>query len=375
VSPSPSTEPKKGTSLPKVVIQDLKRGDFRHTVHRDLKDVYHFYLDEDERAHVASMRKPARWWVVGGRVARGLLLNLSPTRRILLLASVILAIQDDIQFSGSDWQFKIDLSGPAFLLLLFILLLELKDKLLARNELETGRAVQMALLPAESPVFSGWDIWLYTRPANDVGGDLVDYLPLREGRLGLALGDVAGKGLGAALLMAKLQATLRALATQVSSLAELGSMMNEIFWRDQVAGRYATLAYLELGQGSGAVRVLNAGHLPPFIVGRGGYQEMEPSSPPIGILPGSNFVEQRITLNMGEMLFVYSDGVTEARNEAGEFFGDERLTRLLPRLAGLSSEDAADLVLAEVHRFMGEERYPDDLSLIVLRRTDGDRAP
>src|SRR5262249_3903875 len=147
VSPSPSTKPKKkddptkGPSLPKVVIQDLKRGDFRHTVRRDLKDVYHFYLDEDERARVASMRKPARCRVVVGRVARGLLLNLSPTRRILLLVSVILAPQDDITFGGKDWTFKIDLSGLAFLLLLFILLLELKDKLLARNELETGRAV------------------------------------------------------------------------------------------------------------------------------------------------------------------------------------------------------------------------------------------
>jgi serine phosphatase RsbU (regulator of sigma subunit) len=368
VSQSPSTEPKKGTSLPKVVIQDLKRGDFRHTVRRDLKDVYHFYLDEDERARVASLRKPARWWVVAGRVARGLLLNLSPTRRILLLGSVILALQDDIEFHGTDWTFKIDLSGVAFLLLLFILLLELKDKLLARNELETGRVVQLALLPAESPVFQGWDIWLYTRPANDVGGDLVDYLPVGD-RLGVALGDVAGKGLGAALLMAKLQATLRALATQVSSLAELGSRMNEIFWRDQVAGRYATLAYLELAEGSGTVRVLNAGHLPPFIIGPNTYKEMEPSSPPIGILPGSNFVEQRITLNLGETLFVYSDGVTEARNEAGEFFGEERLTRLVPHLAGLPSKSAADLVLADVERFMGEERYSDDLSLIVLRRT------
>jgi len=364
------TDPTKGPSLPKVVIQDLQRGDFRHTVRRDLKDVYHFYLDEDERARVASMRKPARWWVVAGRVAMGLLLNLSPTRRILLLVSVILALQDDIDFSNSDWTFKIDLSGPAFLLLLFILLLELKDKLLARNELETGRAVQIALLPAESPVFPGWDIYLYTRPANDVGGDLVDYLPIGDTRLGLALGDVAGKGLGAALLMAKLQATLRALATDVASLAELGRTMNEIFWRDQVAGRYATLAYLELAQASNTVRVLNAGHLPPFIISRSACKEMEPSSPPIGILPGSNFVEQRVTLIPGETLFVYSDGVTEARNESGEFFGEDRLSRLLPRLPGLSSEDAADLVLAEVHRFMGEERYPDDLSLIVLRRTD-----
>jgi len=97
---------------------------------------------------------------------------------------------------------------------------------------------------------------------------------------------------------------------------------------------------------------------------------MEPSSQPIGILPDARFVEQEISLAPGETVLVYSDGVTEARNDAGEFFGEERLNRLVPRLAGLTSKSAADLVLAEVEDFMGEERYPDDLSLIVLRRLE-----
>jgi phosphoserine phosphatase RsbU/P len=370
VTQQTSTGPTKSPSLPRIVIQDIRRGDFRHTVKRDLRDLYRFYLDEDTRAHLASMHRVKRGLVMTWWLAKSLILNLNPTRRLLLLISILLAMQGDIIFRDEKVDFRIDLGLPAFLLLLFILMLELKDKLLARNELETGRAVQMALLPSDSPSFPGWDIWLYTRPANDVGGDLVDYLAIGETRLGLALGDVAGKGLGAALLMAKLQATLRALATEAPSLSELGATMNEIFWRDQVAGRYATLVYLELVAGSDTVRLLNAGHLPPFIIGRDTCREMEPSSQPIGILPGAHFMEQQIPIRLGETMLVYSDGVTEARNGTGEFFGEERLAPLLPRLAGLPSKSAADLVLAEVERFMGEERYPDDLSLIVLRRTE-----
>lgn len=362
----------KQTSLPKVVIQDLRRGDFQYTVRRDIRDVYVFYLDEDRRARLASMNRFARFWVLLAWLAREVILNLSPARRILLLASALMALQDDLVFQGDGMTFRLDLSGLGYVLLLFILLLELKDKLLARGELETGRAVQMSLLPSESPAFPGWDIWLYTQPANDVGGDLVDYLNIDESRLGLALGDVAGKGLGAALLMAKLQATLRALATEAPSLAQLGESMNEIFWRDQVAGRYATLAYLELQTGSKSVRLLNAGHLPPFVITPDACRELEPSSQPIGILPGARFVEQTFTVQAGETVLVYSDGVTEARNGSGEFFGDERLAALLPRLHGLPARAAADLVLGEVRRFMGEERYPDDLSLIVLRRLGSD---
>ena len=172
--------------------------------------------------------------------------------------------------------------------------------------------------------------------------------------------------------MAKLQATLRALATEATSLAELGESMNEIFWRDQVAGRYATLAYLELRMGSKNVRLLNAGHLPPFIITREACRELEPSSQPIGILPGARFLEQTFTVETGETILVYSDGVTEARNAAGEFFGDERLVALLPRLRGLPAHEAAGILLGEVRGFMGEERYADDLSLIVLRRVASD---
>jgi len=244
-----------------------------------------------------------------------------------------------------------------FALLLFILMLELKDKLLAQSELEEGRAVQRALMPKTNPSVPGWDLWLMTKPANEVGGDLVDYLELGKNRFGVALGDVAGKGLKAALLMVKLQATLRALAADFSSLAELGRKLNTILRRDSLPDSFISLVYLELGPESDKVRLLNAGHLPP-------------GSAALGVLAGAVFVEQEIALQPGETLFVYSDGLTEARNEAGEFYGEERLTNLLPTLTGLSATDAGVRLMLEVERFIGEAKAHDDFSLVVLKRVE-----
>jgi len=132
---------------------------------------------------------------------------------------------------------NINVRSLGFVILLVILLLELKDKLVATDELAVGRAVQIAMLPRDNPVVSGWEIWLYTHPANEVGGDLVDYIKMDSDRWGIAIGDVAGKGLGAAMLMSKLQATLRALAPGFQELSDLGSEVNRIIYRDGLRNR------------------------------------------------------------------------------------------------------------------------------------------
>ena len=208
------------------------------------------------------------------------------------------------------------------------------NKLLAQHELETGRAVQFALMPAQHPTLPGWETWLYTCPANEVGGDLVDYLMVRENTLGITLGDVAGKGLGAALFMAKIQATVRAIAPNFDSLAELGEEVNHIFRRDGLPGRFVSLVYLEVVPNQGQVRVLNAGHFPPIVIRREAIDEMPKGAPALGLMPNAPFMEQSTSLEVGDLLLVYSDGVTEARNEEGEFFDDERLKALLPTLRG-----------------------------------------
>jgi sigma-B regulation protein RsbU (phosphoserine phosphatase) len=234
--------------------------------------------------------------------------------------------------------------------------------------------VQLALMPERSPVVPGWALWLFTRPANDVGGDLVDSIGLKDGKLGLVLGDVSGKGLGAALLMAKLQATLRAFATEVGSLADLGAHVNRILCRDGLPGRFATLVFLELDPGSGKVKLLNAGHMPPYIVRGEGYESLPSVAPVVGILSEASYVEQSLELASSQLLLVYSDGLTEAVNSKDEFFGEERLQALLAGLGGLSAKAAGERLLTEVARFVGEERFTDDLSLVVIKRGDSSAA-
>ena len=351
------------------VISDFKRGDLRSSIHRDFRELYQFYLDDPERARLASMRRLHRWFHVTFWLLKKLILRLPPARRFLLLVCLFLLVYGNFSFSTRNFQFDFHMSIVSFVLLLVILMLELKDKLLARDELEVGRAVQLALMPTRNPKLEGWDIWLFTRPANDVGGDLVDYLEDHHGNLGLVLGDVSGKGLGAALLMAKLQSTMRALAPDCDTLSDLGEKTNIIFCRDGIPGRFATMVYMQIEPGSGTVRLLNAGHPPPILL-QGEKRESPPSvALPVGIFPDAVYKEQRIEIEPGGMLIAYSDGLTEARNAKMEFYGDGLFEALLPRLEDLSPEQAGALILEEVDRFVGEERPFDDLSLILIRRT------
>jgi phosphoserine phosphatase RsbU/P len=287
---------------------------------------------------------------------------------LLLLAFVALMQGNGILVTSGRFRVSVDVGWIGVLAILVILALELKDKLLAREELEAGRAVQMALMPEPTPVLPGWQIWLFTRPANDVGGDLVDYLRIDEQRACIVLGDVAGKGLPAALLMAKLQATLRALAPHSASLEEIGSGVNTILHRDGLPNRFATLVYLEVSPGSGHVRVLNAGHMPPFVVHAATTTALPRGSFALGLLRNATFAEQSVDLLDGETLVVYSDGVTEAMNAAGEFFGDERLVALLPSIARLPAAAAGERIVAAVDAFVGAAPRHDDLSVVILRR-------
>lgn len=353
----------------RTVIADLTRGGLQHTVRRDLEDLYAFYLDEGSRDRLRRMNALRRWLSVAGWLLKSLILRLSPARRLLVLISLLLVAQERMPFGVMDGVSLRAVLGPVGYLILFVvLMLELKDKLLARDEIQVGRAVQLALLPRQNPVLEGWDVWMFTRPANDVGGDLVDYLALGEDRLGLALGDVAGKGLGAALLMAKLQATLRACVTDGESMGELGRRLNGILYRDSVPERFATLVYLEIARGSSRVRLLNAGHLLPVIVRREGQDSPPPVAPPLGVMPGSTFTEQAVDLQPGDLLVAFSDGVTEARNRAGEFLGEGEFAASFGPLRGLSAEAAGLRILDDVDRFVGNEPPADDLSLILIRR-------
>jgi sigma-B regulation protein RsbU (phosphoserine phosphatase) len=297
-------------------------------------------------------------------------LRLTPFRRILFFIGLI-GFFTFGNFSsgpeGTELTLNISAVFTAFVFL-FILALELKDKLLAKTELEEGRAIQQALMPEQSPKVNGWDIWLFTRSANDVGGDLLDFIQVDENKFGIAVGDVAGKGLSAALMMAKLQSTIRALVYDFLSLESLGNKLNMIFHRDSPAKIFASLIYAEINSESGNVKFINAGHYPPIIARKGKVEQLDKNAPALGLIKEATFNKQLISLEQNNFMIIYSDGLTEAKNESGEFFGEAKLIELLKSRQMMTSQKLGEMIIADADLFMGKIPAHDDLTLAVLKK-------
>ena len=354
--------------LRQLLFKDLRPADLPRNFRLDLRQLYRFYLDEERRAQLAAMGRIRRSFKIVAWLLKSLLAKLSPGRRLALFASLVMCFIGKWRFGMRGEVFSTDLRLWGFLILLLVFMLEMMDKVLAKDEIEVARQVQLALLPSRHPQPEGLSLWSFMRPANDVGADLVDYIDLPGGRLGVVLGDVAGKGLGAALLTAKLQATLRALVPTCPSLSDLGAQLNTIIFRDGIDNRFVTLFYFEIDPASGRMRYLNAGHNPPFLLRESGIEALPASAIPLGMMEGTTYVESELLLRDGDTLVIYSDGLTEARSAGDEEFGAERLRSCMPRLRGLSAERGVRVIIDEVNAFLAGERPHDDLSLVVLAR-------
>lgn len=361
-----STEPK----ISKTIIDDFKQSDIKKGLRRDYKEMKEFFLDDERKKRLLSMGRLKRWLLTSWWLLKGLFFNLTPIRRLLFILSIflILTSRQVVIVGLGQAEVSTNLSLLGGILLIFIIMLELKDKLLAKTELSEGRSIQSALMPNQNPEIPGWDVWMYSRPANDVGGDLVDYLPLDSNKFGLSLADVSGKGLGAALFMAKLQATIRAIAPDYESLSEFIRKLNQIFHRDSIANRFASLLYLQIEAKKSNINYVNAGHFPPLIIEDGEIKELAKGDVALGLSPKSSYKEKSVVLNENDIFFVYSDGLTEAMNEASEFYGEQRLKNLLLQLNKYPAHHIGDNILKQIDSFMGEKDPTDDLSMIILKR-------
>ncbi len=349
------------------IRHDVQSGGHFDNIRREYRELRDFYIDTEKKSRLDEMNVIKRWIFFVWWLLKSMFFKLTPTRRLLLLLGIFFTNAGfTIQLGSARINDNTFLGG---ILILFVLLLELKDKLLAHSELESGRKVQQALAPERSPQISGWSVWLYSRPANEVGGDLVDFLRISDDRAGLIMADVAGKGLRAALLTAKLQATVRALASEHDSLAALCSKVNTIFHRDSLPSIFASLLYFEIAPNAGRVRFVNAGHMPPVFVSGPEAKELTRGELALGLSHKTAYAEQQIELRTGECLVAYSDGLSEAANEAGEFFGAERLNKLLTQIAHFDAQRIGETVINQVDRFVGDARTSDDLSLLVIKRS------
>ncbi len=326
--------------------------------------IVEFYLDDEQKEKLRRMSSFNRWLYTSWWVFKGMIDKLSHARRVMVIVGTVLLF---VEIRLQHFRGNFNLLG--YLLLILVLMLELKDKLLAKDELREGRAVQLALLPDSSPEVPGWDIWLYSRPANDVGGDLLDFIRIEENCWGLTLGDVSGKGLPAALLMAQLQSTLRAVLPFSTGNSDLLAKTNGIFNRYGLKKSFISLVFLSLRSDSAEISLVNAGHPAPLLLRRSRLEEMGRGGPAIGLSSELQVPGQKVELAPGESLLVYSDGLTEARDDEGRFFGSQRLHELLENSDRLSAAELGRKLLQAVEEFIQAAPPHDDLSLLIVRRS------
>jgi sigma-B regulation protein RsbU (phosphoserine phosphatase) len=249
-----------------------------------------------------------------------------------------------------------------------------------RRELEMCRQIQHQLLPASGRFFPFAEIEGISKPAREVGGDFFNYFALPGGDLAVVMGDVSGKGVPAALIMANLQATLRARLPHERDLGELARSLDLEIESTMQSESYVTLFLGILDHECYMLHYVNAGHNAQYVVrGSGRLERLESGGRPVGLLSGGDYTEDSVQLSPGDSLFLYTDGLVEVENERGESFGEERLEQLLVE----GRVDDPDQVLARIERESGEHQgrtlAADDVTMLVLRvgaRTAGlPRAP
>lgn len=304
--------------------------------------------------------------------------RLSPARRLLFAFGVPVLVLGWIHYLLGFGRVRVRVFPPiqswegwlliAASMLLVLLLLELRDKLSLKGDLEVARQIQFGLVPGEPSHKSGCAIHAAMRPANTVGGDYYDVIDLGGESTAIAVGDVAGKGMPAALLMAMLQGSLRTLISAGFRGAELVAKLNAHLFANIPSNRLVTFFYGEL-PGAGVLRYVNAGHNPPFVMRRGGgIERLDSNAMALGIVADAPFASGQVVLEPGDRLFLYTDGLTEAFDARDHEYGEERLLACLTRSRGLNDAALIEALQADVLAFCGPVRLRDDMTLMVVTR-------
>jgi sigma-B regulation protein RsbU (phosphoserine phosphatase) len=234
------------------------------------------------------------------------------------------------------------------------------------REIAEARAIQEKLLPREIPQMPGYEIATAWQSARLVGGDYFDILPLDDKTLGICIADVAGKGMPAALLMSNLQAAVRGLSSLSIAPDLLCSRLNSIVYRNTESDRFITFFYAHLDGSTRRLAYVNAGHNAPIVVrSDGSHERLRDGGAVLGVFAGRNYETGSAQLSAGDRVILFTDGVTEACNPAGEEFGEARLLRLLEDHRTLSANELQAKIIAVVAEFSGG-RWQDDATLLVL---------
>jgi phosphoserine phosphatase RsbU/P len=305
--------------------------------------------------------------------------KLSPARRVLLLAALVCLVLPHSGFevpggNGKVYAVEFDLHFWGALILLLLLILEIGDRVVMKRDLQIAREIQTWLLPGAPPQIPGIAIAYSTRPANTVAGDYYDVFPRpgrtpEDNRVVLAVADVAGKSIPAAMLMATFQASLKTLSTAQVALPQLAADMNRYACTNSQGGLRFTTAFLaEYDPARHTLDYINAGHNNPILRRAGGQIErLDVGGLPFGIMPDINYASASLTLAPGDWLIIFTDGLIEAENVNQDEYGETRLLSVLEAGKSLDPADLLKRLMVELDVFVGSTPQHDDVTCMLLK--------
>jgi sigma-B regulation protein RsbU (phosphoserine phosphatase) len=343
--------------------------------------LYQREVDWDVLRHETRLR---RFLKIGRALFWAMIMKLSPARRVFLLLALLFGVLALSTFHKGVSQGGTVVTPPGnitFVLfsvggLVFLLALELADRVTMKRDLEIAREIQHWLVPQAPPRVPGVDIAFSSRPANTVGGDYYDAFLLNGGspaptspRLLLVVADVAGKSVPAALLMATFQASLRSVASAATPLTEIVSRINDYACAHSLGGRRFTTAFFaEFNPAARTLTYIRAGHNVPILRRASGeFERLEEGDLPLGINPGTRFPSGSVTLGPGDLLVIFTDGVVEAVNERDQEFGEARLLDVLRATPAESAAATLQRLTSAVDAFARSTRQYDDITCLVFR--------
>ncbi|HEY3129265.1 MAG TPA: PP2C family protein-serine/threonine phosphatase [Acidobacteriota bacterium] len=335
---------------------------------------YALYSKEVDWASLEKESRSRQALKIGRALFWAMMMKLSPARRVFLLIALTFSVLalTNVRPLALPREAIILVAGGSLLLLLA---LELADRVTMKRDLEIAREIQRWLVPEAPPQIPGVDIAFATRPANTVAGDYYDAFlrtgdtePASSAHLLLAVADVAGKSVPAALLMATFQASLRTLALAPTSLLDLVSGLNRYACAHSLGGLRFTTAFLaELDPASRTLTYINAGHNAPVLLRLSrNVERLEAGGLPLGIKANTPYDSGTATLTSGDLLVIFTDGLVEAENEKEEEYSDQRLLEALNSMPEGSALEKLARLMASVDAFVGAARQHDDITCLVL---------
>lgn len=375
---------RKGPSFPESVgrfwgrvTEGMQIGELWKQFHSDARTSYRLYSQEVDATRGEGSPRGRHFIEVAKQFFWAFLEKLSPARRLMLLLALVLTFMP-----GSEWHWRWGHSDVAMatpdlrfyggLLMFALLMMEVGDRVVMKRDLQIAKEIQAWLLPAQAPDVPGLEIAFATKPANTVAGDYYDVFarPGSDGKTWLlAVADVAGKSVPAAMLMATFQASLKTLSDTPSALTELVARMNRYACTNSQNGRRFTTSFIaEYEPATRRLTYVNAGHNNPIVLRRSGAVErLDVGGMPLGVMDEAPYASGEVTLETGDWLVAFTDGVVEAENPAQQQYGEERLLQMARWGVGLTPRVLLEYLLADIDRFENNAAQHDDITCVLVK--------